>query len=52
MTKNLSIMFELLRLSRSQNEYIKIAQGKFKMPKTLLEVIKHTRDGKRNKHRS
>ena len=45
------ILFELLKQSNSENRYVKIAKGKHKRPTTIKEVIKHTRDGKRDKYR-
>lgn len=52
MINRFEIIFEILKNSRSKNEYVKIAQGKNKIPNTILEIAKHTRNGKRDKYRS
>ncbi len=44
----LGVIFDLLKSSRSNMEYIQIAKGRNKKPNTLKEIIKHTRNGKRN----
>ncbi len=44
----LELIMELLKITTSQNEYVLIAKGKHKKPNTIREVIKHTRNGKRN----
>lgn len=44
----LSLIFDLLKNSKSGMEYIQIAKGKHKKPNTIREIIKHTRNGKRN----
>ena len=44
----LELILELLKVSNSKNEWVQLAKGKYKKPNTISEVIKHTRDGKRN----
>lgn len=40
----LELIMELLKTTTSEDKYVKIAQGKYKKPTTIKEVIKHTRE--------
>lgn len=46
----LELILELLKVSDAQNEWVQLAKGKYKKPNTISEVIKHTRNGKRDRN--